>query len=278
MRDYHVHIERGPYTREWLEKFVEAGRRVGVYELGLVEHLYLFRESHGILHNPYIAEKPGTRRELAGAPDLVGATLDRFATFVTAAADSGLPVKCGLEVDYVPGAEEATNRLLKGLPLDFVIGSLHWLGDWGFDIDQGSWSGRSVEAAYRQYYGTLAAATESGLFDIIGHPGNIAYFGHRPQAETMEEMEAGFFERARAAGVVLEVNTGGLLRPVGQTFPRPETWPRIQAAGIPIVVCSDAHRPDEVAHDFPLVHRMLKEVGFAEAVRFERRKRVVVEF
>lgn len=249
-----------------------------MYEIGLVEHLYLFRESHGILHNPYIAEKSATRRERAGAPELAGASLDRFAAFVTAAADAGLPVRCGLEVDYVPGADEATGRLLEGLPLDFVIGSLHWLGDWGFDTCQASWSGRSIEAAYRQYYDTLAAAAESGLFDIIGHPGNIAYFGHRPEAVALEEMEARFFERARAAGVVLEINTGGLLRPVGQTFPCSHTWPRIRAGGIPIVVSSDAHRPEEVGHDFARVHRMLREAGFTGAVRFERRERAVVEF
>jgi hypothetical protein len=31
-----------------------------------------------------------------------------------------------------------------------------------------------------------------GLFDIIGHPGNIAYFDRRPEEAALEEIEAGF--------------------------------------------------------------------------------------
>jgi hypothetical protein len=42
-----------------------------------------------------------------------------------------------------------------------------------------------------------------GLFDIIGHPDNIAYFDRRPEEAALEEIEAGFLERVRATGVVL---------------------------------------------------------------------------
>jgi len=42
--DAHVHLERGPYTREWLEQFVAQARRTGVTELHLLEHTHRFVE------------------------------------------------------------------------------------------------------------------------------------------------------------------------------------------------------------------------------------------
>jgi len=258
--DYHAHLHRGPYTAEWLGEFLDAAGRAGVTELGVVEHFYLFEESRSILANDYIAGK-GPRR-LADFLDLIGH-----------AKASGLPVKIGLEVDYVPHKEQELAAALAGLPLDFVIGSVHWLGEWGFDLDAASWEGRSVEAVYRRYYETLAGAAESGLFDVIGHPGNIGYFGHRPPTPVLEEVEGRFLDRARRLGVCLEVNTGGLLRPCGELFPRTPFLGRIVEAGLPVIISSDAHRPEEVGHAFPAAHALLGQLGAKETVGFNLRRR-----
>ncbi len=42
MVDMHVHLERGPYTREWLNEFVKVAVEQGITYLCLLEHSHRF--------------------------------------------------------------------------------------------------------------------------------------------------------------------------------------------------------------------------------------------
>lgn len=44
MRDVHIHIEKGPYTKEWIDRFVEQAVRAGLDEIYLLEHSHRFVE------------------------------------------------------------------------------------------------------------------------------------------------------------------------------------------------------------------------------------------
>ena len=44
MIDAHVHLERGPYTIEWIYEFVKTARSRGIDEIWLLEHCYRFTE------------------------------------------------------------------------------------------------------------------------------------------------------------------------------------------------------------------------------------------
>ncbi len=257
--DYHVHLERGPYTLEWLNQFVHQAKKVGVAELGIVEHLYRFREARSLFLNPWVEERQTQQ---------IGDYLDLMAQ----AKKKRWPVRVGLEVDYIPGTEEQVRAFLKPLPLDFVIGSVHWLGDWGFDTDPSTWEGRDVLAAYEEYYHTLSLAARSDLFDIIGHPGNIGYYGHRPDIKELERLEDGFVASLRNKRVVVEINTGGLLRPAHAVWPRLSMLRKLRTAERDIVLGSDAHSPEQVGHAFPEVVRLLKQTKFRCTTRFLRRR------
>lgn len=260
-RDYHMHLEQGALTIEWLERFLARASEIGLREIGVTEHLYRFQEARDILWNDYVAARSVNR-------------VDGYVALIERVRAAGLPVRFGLEVDYIPGKESETARVLALFPLDYVIGSVHWLGSWGFDLDPKSWQGRSVEAVYREYYETLARAAESGLFDIIGHPGNIAFYRFRPDEGVRQELEEAFLVRAARLPVVVEINSGGLLRPAQQLFPRPEMARRIAEMGLPVSTGSDAHRPEDVGHDFPRLYRQLLEWGFGEITGFVGRRRV----
>ena len=51
-------------------------------------------------------------------------------------ADRGLPVKLGLEVDYVPGLERETRELLAPYPWDYLLGSVHFIGERSVDGEE----------------------------------------------------------------------------------------------------------------------------------------------
>lgn len=261
--DNHVHLENGPYTLDWLEKFVKQADRVGVEELGIVEHFYRFVESRDCLYNDRIATKQTQH-------------LEAYLELMALAQQKGWPVRTGLEVDYVPDKEAEIRQALRGLPLDLVIGSVHWLGDWCFDGDPASWEGRDLEAVYREYYAVLAQAVESKLFDILGHPGNIAYFGHRADFDVIARIENEWLARIKRHRICIEVNTGGLLRPSRSLFPRVDLLKRIRIANFDISFASDAHFPEDVGHAFAETHQLVKQMNFGCAGRFRRRRQRLV--
>ena len=44
MRDVHIHIEKGPYTKEWIDQFIKQAMHVGLGEIYLLEHSHRFVE------------------------------------------------------------------------------------------------------------------------------------------------------------------------------------------------------------------------------------------
>lgn len=44
MIDGHIHIERGDYTLEWIQQFVDRAVATGLDEIRLLEHNYMFKE------------------------------------------------------------------------------------------------------------------------------------------------------------------------------------------------------------------------------------------
>ena len=46
MKDLHIHIERGPYTIEWIEQFISKAEKMGIDEICLLEHSIRFTDFH----------------------------------------------------------------------------------------------------------------------------------------------------------------------------------------------------------------------------------------
>ena len=44
MTDVHIHIERVPYTKEWISRFADQAVKAGLDEIWLLEHSFRFRE------------------------------------------------------------------------------------------------------------------------------------------------------------------------------------------------------------------------------------------
>jgi histidinol-phosphatase (PHP family) len=68
--------------------------------------------------------------ELQAAADHVwsterGAHLDDYVELLTTAQERGLPLLVGLEVDHLPGANDAVAAVLDAYPFDVLLGSVH---------------------------------------------------------------------------------------------------------------------------------------------------------
>ncbi len=287
MGDHHVHLhphgaydgigpEPGVYPDGFLDSFVEHGLANGADEIGFTEHLYRCHES---------AEVLGRWWEDAEQPDLAKLTaehvalervlsLDRYVAVVTDAKDRGLPVLLGLEVDFFPETIEAVLALLGRYPFDFLVGSTHWIREWGFDLPSQlyEFDRRGVEASYEDYFAIETELAASGTVDVLAHSDVVKKLG-RHLSEPPNDLHEGLAAAAGRSGVAIEVSTAGLYQPTNEMYPHPDLLTRFHAHGVPITVSSDAHRPGETARDRDTAIEFARSVGYRERVTFSQRER-----
>jgi histidinol-phosphatase (PHP family) len=77
--------------------------------------------------------------------------------------------------------------------------------------------------------------------------------------------------------MVLEINTSGMDHIHRETYPHYKFFKYAYDKDIQILLGSDAHAPNQVARYFPKIIKYLKEVGYSQLVRFEKRKKQFVD-
>jgi histidinol-phosphatase (PHP family) len=155
--------------------------------------------------------------------------------------------------------------LLEAHPFDYVIGSVHHLGAWGFDDPRqiGEYDSRDIDEVWIEYFELVGDAAESGLFTILGHLDLVKKFGYRPTRTLGHELD-GLVHRVARSGVVVEINTAGLHKPAREAYPTLDILSRLRTAGVPVTFGSDAHRPDEVGRDFAHAASLAQAAGYRE--------------
>lgn len=265
--DYHMHTPRCNHAIGNVAEYADAALAIGLREIGISDH--------SPMPGDYDRAWRMDRSELAGYIEEVEAVRERFA--------GRLAVKLGLEADFHPGTESYVREMIDGHAWDYVIGSVHYIGDWGFDNpdDMSRWQSCDVEDAYCSYFELVAASAEADMFDIIGHPDLIKKFGHRPPAGSrrVAAAEKRMLEAIRASGAAMEISSAGLRKPVAEVYPHGRLIAAAAAMGIPFSFGSDAHAPGEVGHAMEQCLAMLKACGVNEVVSFSGRRqgRVVLE-
>lgn len=272
LTDYHLHLRPDEpdataerfFTRENVDRYLEAARAAGVAELGVSEHVHRFREALGIWRHPFWEEQ--ARDELAA-----------YCEFVR-----GTPLRLGIEMDFVPGAEERIAELLGAHRFDYVVGSVHFLGDDGAVDHAGHdvWQREpDPERVWSRYFELLAGAARSGLFDILGHPDLVKVWGSRRPAPggDLRRFYAPAVEAIAASGVAVEVSTAGLRKPAGEVYPSPAFAGMCADAGAAFSLSSDAHRPEEVGYAYDRAVEFMRGLGIERIAVFEGRKRRMEE-
>ena len=248
--DYHMHLrdpeERIDHTVGGIERFVARAAERGVDEIGFTEHVYYFRQTREIWSLPYQTER-------------CVYDLDAYCDAVVEAKRRGLPVKLGLEVDYVGELQPRLAELLAPYPWDFLLGSVHWIDGLAIDQEPGIWAGRSVEEVWRVYFEALAELASGGHVDVLAHADLAKIFDRRP------DDPAGFYPPLD--GVAVEISTAGLRKRVGELYPDAA----LLASKPPITLASDAHVPKLVGEDFDSALALARRVGYETVTVFAGR-------
>ena len=267
LTDYHLHLrpdEDGTpperyFTTENVDRYLEAAEEAGVDELGVSEHVYRFTQALDLWRHPFWREQ---------ALD----DLDAYCEFVR-----GTPLRLGIECDFVPAAEDRTATLLEARDFDYVVGSVHFVGESavdhpGWDV----WAERGdPDEVWRRYFEALAECARSGLFDILAHPDLVKVWGAArplPERDPRRYYEPAV-EAIAESDIAVEVSTAGLRKPVGELYPARAFAAMCVEAGAPFALSSDAHRPEHVGFGYDRALEFLGELGVSEICVFEGRRR-----
>jgi len=259
--DYHTHTPLCMHAEGEPEAFVEQALERGLSEYGIADHA------------PALPEPFDDWRMLRKELPAYFAWIER----AKVRAGHHLPIRAGLECDWLPGCEEWIGQLRVEYDWDYLIGSVHYLADqWDFDNPKwlGRWAETDVEEVWSLYWKTYAEMVNSGLFEIHGHPDLIKKFGYRPEGDLSKYYEA-TVEALVATQGTIEMNTAGWYKPCAEQYPHEGFLKMCVEAEVPLVISSDAHAPEEVGRDFQKAILLAQEVGFTSTAFFEKGTRTL---
>jgi histidinol-phosphatase (PHP family) len=268
LTDYHVHLRPDEpaataerfFTQANAERYRLVAAERGIAELGVSEHVYRFTQALDVWQHPLWVES---------ARD----DIDAYCAFVREETD----LRLGIEADFVPGREDRMAELLAAREWDYVVGSIHFVGDGALDYDKYDvWTrASSPDKVWRTYFELLGELALSGQFDVLAHPDLVKHWGAerpRPQRDPRFFYEIAM-EGIAESGIAVEVSTAGLRKPVGEIYPGRAFLEMVVDAGNPIALSSDAHTPDLLGHAYDRALELLEDVGVRELCVFERRQR-----
>ena len=210
--DYHMHLrdEAGKitFTPDAVRPFLATALARGVAEIGFTEHVYYFRQTAEIWDVPYLSER-------------CVYDLDDYCDAVLEAKRQGLPVKLGLEVDYVGEQQARLAELLEPYPFDYLLGSVHWLDGMAVDMSPGVWEVMTVDEGWQRYIDALCELAVSQTVHVLAHPDLAKIFGRRPDPVLLAELHERVALAAAASGLAVEISTGRSPEAGRRALPRP---------------------------------------------------------
>lgn len=264
------------HAKGQLRAVVEAAVEAGFTTYGLSEHApryqleHLYPEERGLApadledkFRRYVASALELRREFEGRLELL----------------------IGFETEALPVEGWAdTMRLLRGsAPFDYVVGSVHSIGDTWIDLNAqtteraadacGGW-----EPLRCTYFDRLAELVEALSPEIVGHVDLIRRFeapDFRFSAGALRHAER-VLEAARAKGAALEVNAAPARRGFGPVYPGPQVLARACQMHVPVTLGDDSHGPEGVGVGLDACLAAIALAGYREVHYLTRREGAVV--
>jgi len=250
--DDHVHTAMSGDAKGELTEYLKIAGNRGLTEIGVSDHYHPEQPKYS-MSNEKLAEYVKKVQQLKKKTDF--------------------PLKLGIEVDFIPSLESKIEKALKSTPFDYVIGSVHFINNWGFDDPKyiSEYQKWDITELYETYFSLVQQCAKSQLFNIIGHPDLIKKFGYKPKTD-ITDVYLNTVEVLKESNVCVEVNTSGLRAPCREMYPSKQFLKMCHDNGIPITLGSDAHTPENVGKNFSQALKLIRQVGYENIARFTYRK------
>lgn len=267
MIDSHSHTFYSKHATGTVDELVRASIAAGVTVLTITDHA------------PFMVDTDN--RLLESELEQYFAEIDR----ARQAYQGQITVLRGLELDYMPGTDTYNRELLARYPMDFVIGSIHYVEVPGETMVKVWELPRLAGQAFlNHYFANLEALLDSGLFDAVGHADTL--LRGVPEDILMRRFEP-LLELLAHSGVAFELNASGLRKSsldpaTGRevqglwSYPSRELLAHLIARDVPFTIGSDAHDPRDAGAGLAEMLAALRPLGLQRISYYERRRRIDV--
>jgi len=187
-----------------------------------------------------------------------------------------IDILLGYEVDWLQGHMDT--RVIDA-DVDYLIGSVHFIDKWSFDNPEfiGGWKNKDIDEIWKAYFEATETMARSGKFDIVGHLDLIKVFKFMPKQD-VRLLAKNVLHAIKKSGMVMEINTSGLRKPVGEMYPSRALLEEAYALDIPITFSSDAHAVEQIGAGYELATSLAKDIGYTQAVTFKGRDKQLITF
>ena len=229
----------------------------GIREIGLSEHFDL----HPREHKPGFYQPEIWWAEIENARKLLG---DR------------ITLRAGVEIGEPHRFPDEIRLLLKCIPYDYAIGSLHYVGD-DYMFDPGLFKRKTADEILTEYFIELERMTAQPEFDILGHLDvpvrNAKHLWGGFDPRRYESLIRPVLQHCIDHGLALDVNTAGLRQPALNLMPDPLVlrW-YAEMGGERVTLGSDAHRSEDVGRHLDLAMDAIRAAGLKYVTQFVRRQ------
>ena len=257
--DAHVHLENGPLSKEYVWEFVKAAQAKGITHLQILDHTHRFFEFHDMYEQVYETDP----KQKAWFEKKQVNSIKEYHQLIEELKKEDFPIEVtyGLEVCYTPETEDFLRNILSQYPYDFLVGSVHSVNGYLYDMDAFSrellWDKQPAEKIYKQYFSNIKQAIKSDLFTQIGHPDVIKMYNYDPGYDLQTEYDE-IAQLAKEHNILLEENTGAHYRyhhpDIGLCQAFRDT---LKKYGVQTITASDAHYPKHVGMNFEELEELL---------------------
>lgn len=247
-----------------LREVLEAAVRAGYHTFGVTEHA------------PRVEARFLYPNEVALGWDVpkIVADFERYAQTLPILAEEfadRLVVLKGFETEVVPAASyvQLMRDYRRRYQFEYIVGSVHYVDEISIDgsvddFQRAMDACGGLEPLAIRYYRTVAQMVESLRPEVIAHLDLIKLHGHRfgslnTPAIRREVEEA--LEAVRQAGGILEVNTAGYRKGLGEPYPASWLVQTAHRMGIGFCFGDDSHCVEQVGFGIDLAREHLLRNG-----------------
>lgn len=244
-REYCDHAHSS--LQEILEKAVKAGYRI----FGVTEHA------------PRVEPRFLYRNEIALGWDVDTLVMQfdhyarRLPLLVESFADR-IELLRGFEIEVVPASSyvQLMQEYRARYGFEYIVGSVHYVGEISIDGEPEDFQ-RAIEAfgglepLAVQYYRTVAQMVQSLQPEVVAHLDLIRLHGHRfdsLETPAIRQAAAEALEAIREANGILEVNTAGYRKGLGEPYPASWLVQMANRMSIPFCFGDDSHHVEHVGY------------------------------
>lgn len=251
MNDLHIHTKFSCDSEAEMKEYIENAINKGMNAIGFTEHVDLNQNDYG--YHYYNSS-------------------DFFEEFhrLKSLYKEKITMLAGIEFGEPHLYPDELEKLVR-LPYDYVIGSIHWIGDM-FPCQEvrGRYSSKEF---YSLYWKEVLKTVKHGGFQILGHMDfPKRYYGEIYYEEAvMNEI----FKRLLDQDIVPEINSSSIRKGHNQTMPGKELLQIYKdCGGKYITIGSDAHEVKDLAADNEMAKELSTSLGLQEVI-FVKGKRVL---